>query len=544
MRQGWTGRPTKVTAIRNDREGTGWDSRAAIWWQKWVPGSGPARHAVNPATGETLGTDFRDARVLMSMRPSRGAAAAFEVTMARPAEDRAELLDRIADELMAIRDELVPVVMQETALPQARVEGELGRTTGQLRLFAAEVRAGHWRGLRIDPALPDRQPLPRPDLRLRRIPLGPVAVFGASNFPLAFSVAGGDTASALAAGCPVVAKAHPAHPGTSELVGGAIARAVEKTGLPAGFFSMLHGGPDIGAALVTHPAVKAVGFTGSRAAGLAISAMAAGRDEPIPVFAEMSSVNPVLIFPAALQARATAIAEGLAASVTMGAGQFCTNPGIVLAITPDDSALDTFKQHLAGLIATAAPLPMLTEGIAAAYAAGLDSYAGTTGVTTLARGDSAAYRAPACIFQTDAARFAANPSLQAENFGASSILIVCRSAEEAMEVLRGMEGQLTATLQIDDADLDLARPVIPVLERLAGRILVNGFPTGVEVSHAMVHGGPFPATSDSRTTSVGTLAIDRFLRPVCYQNFPESLLPPELTDSNPTGARRRIDGAY
>ncbi|MEZ5954694.1 MAG: aldehyde dehydrogenase (NADP(+)) [Hyphomonas sp.] len=510
----------------------------------WKLGSGAARRAVNPATGEMLGPDFLDASPEDVATACAAAWSAFEETMDRPAEARAVLLDQIAEELQASRDALIPRVMQETALPQARVEGELGRTSGQLKLFAAEVRAGHWRGLRIDPALPDRQPLPRPDLRLRRIPLGPVAVFGASNFPLAFSVAGGDTASAIAAGCPVVAKAHPAHPGTSELVAAAISRALEKTGMPAGFFSMLHGGAETGAALVRDPTIRAVGFTGSRQAGLAICAMAASRNVPVPVFAEMSSINPVLVFPAAMQARAPAIAEGLATSVTMGAGQFCTNPGLVLAIAPDAAALDLFRARLANAIAAAAPQAMLTEGIAAAYTSGLDTYAAATGVTTLARGEAAEFRAPACFFETDAASFMANPALQAENFGASSILIVCKSAEEAAAVLAGMEGQLTATLQMDAPDTSLARTLIPALERLAGRILVNGFPTGVEVSHAMVHGGPFPATSDSRTTSVGTLAIDRFLRPVCYQNFPADLLPEELTDANPTGSRRRIDGAY
>ncbi|MCA8901728.1 MAG: aldehyde dehydrogenase (NADP(+)) [Hyphomonas sp.] len=507
-------------------------------------GSGGTYHATNPATGEQLDPPFGTASADDVDAACEAAWAAFEATMNQPAETRALFLEAIADELLAIKEDLVPRVIQESALPQGRVEGELGRTTGQLRLFAAEVRAGHWRGLRIDPALPERQPLPRPDLRLRRIPIGPVAVFGASNFPLAFSVAGGDTASAIAAGCPVVAKAHPAHPGTSELVGAAITRAAARTGLPGGVFSLLHGGPDLGGQIVRHPRIKAVGFTGSRQAGMSIFAMAAARPEPIPVVAEMSSINPVILFPGALEARGKAIAEGLAGSIALGAGQFCTNPGLVFAIAPPAETLAGFRQALAEAITATAPQAMLTEGIANAYASGLDTYGATGGVTALAKGGAAERRAPACVFETDARTFLSNPSLQAENFGASSILITCASAEEAIAALKAMEGQLTATLQMEDCDTALASDFVPVLERMAGRILVNGFPTGVEVSHAMVHGGPFPATSDSRTTSVGTLAIDRFLRPVCYQNFPPGLLPDELADANPTGARRRIDGAY
>lgn len=508
------------------------------------PGTGAPNRAMNPACGTLLEPVFQDASEADVDAACSAAWTAFEETMPQPAELRAVLLERIAEELLSIRDTLVPRVMQETALPQARIEGELGRTTGQLRLFADEVRAGHWRGLRIDHALPDRQPLPRPDLRMRRVPIGPVAVFGASNFPLAFSVAGGDTASAIAAGCPVVAKAHPAHPGTSELVGTAISRAVEAVGMPPGFFSMLHGGRSVGEALVRHPSIKAVGFTGSRQGGMAIFAMAASRPEPIPVFAEMSSVNPVLVFPEALQARGAQIAGGLAASVTLGAGQFCTNPGVVLVITSGSDALAAFRTTLAEAISASAAQAMLTDGIAKAYVAGLDDYAHTEGVQVLAKGAESDRLAPACVLETDAAQFLSEPSLRHENFGASSIVVTCRSAGEAMEVLSDMEGQLTATLHLEPGDSTLARPILPMLERLAGRILVNGFPTGVEVSHTMVHGGPFPATSDSRTTSVGSLAIDRFLRPVCYQNFPDNLLPDELQDANPTGARRRIDGAY
>ncbi len=505
-------------------------------------GSGTGHAATNPATGERLEPVFTEASSQDVSDACEAAWAAF-LSLARvDALRRADLLDGIAAELEAIRDTLLPRVMLESGLPQGRVEGELGRTTGQLRLFAQEVCAGHWRGIRIDTAIPDRQPLPRPDLRVRRVPLGPVAVFGASNFPLAFSVAGGDTASAMAAGCPVVAKAHPAHPGTSELVGGAIARAVDACGLPAGMFSLLHGGREVGEALVRHEAIKAVGFTGSRQGGLALSAIAAAREEPIPVFAEMSSVNPVLIFPGALRNRADAIGAGLAGSIAQGAGQFCTNPGVVLVIGDDGNAIDRLRTALGDGIRATAPQAMLTEGILSAYMKGVEELKHAEGVAELAHGEAAELRAPACVFETRASVFAQSPDLQRENFGASSILVRCPTVDDALRVLGGMEGQLTATLQIDAEDHAAAAEIVPALERLAGRILVNGYPTGVEVSHAMVHGGPFPATSDSRSTSVGTLAIDRFLRPVCYQNFPADLLPPELSDTNPTGAMRRVNG--
>jgi len=510
----------------------------------WTNSEGTVFHAVNPACGRTLEPEFREASAGDVGEACAAAWAAFVDAANRPAEVRAVLLETIAAELEAISEPLIERTMAETALPQARLTGELGRTTGQLRLFADEVRAGHWRGRRIDEGLPARTPLPRPDLRMRRIPIGPVAVFGASNFPLAFSVAGGDTASALAAGCPVVVKAHPAHPGASELVAVAIARAVEAAGLPAGFFSIVHGGRETGAALVQHPAIKAVGFTGSRQAGLALTKLANARPEPITVFAEMSSINPVLLFPNALNARAEQMAEGFGASLTMGAGQFCTNPGLALVIGADADAYERFRKTFAEFISASAPQTMLTGGIAAAYAEGLSTIGGLEGVREIARGSDASHCAPACLFETDAGVFAGTPALHAENFGSSSVIVRCASASEAADLLAGMEGQLTATLLLDEADRPEAAMLVPVLERLAGRILINGFPTGVEVCHAMVHGGPFPATSDSRTTSVGTMAMDRFLRPVCYQNFSEDLLPPELHDGNPTGARRRVNGKY
>ena len=471
------------------------------------------------------------------------ADGAFDVYRATSQGDRAAFLERIAPEILDIGDTLIETAQRESGLPRARLEGERGRTVGQLRLFADVVRRGAWQGLRIDPALPDRQPLPRPDLRLRFIPLGPVAVFGASNFPLAFSTAGGDTASALAAGCPVVVKGHPAHPGTGALVAAAISRAVKACSLPAGVFSHLTGpSNDLGAALVQDPHIAAVGFTGSRSGGLALAKLAQGRPVPIPLYAEMSSINPVLLLPHALSARAAALGTAFAGSLTMGAGQFCTNPGLVLAI--EGEGLDAFVAAASAAVSGAPAQVMLTGGISEAYRGGIAALAASAQVETLAQGTpGTGTRGGAALFQTTAAEFLANPVLGHEVFGASSIVVRCRDEPELTTLLRHIEGQLTATLQMDDADEALASRLVPVLERRVGRILVNGWPTGVEVCHAMVHGGPFPATTDARTTSVGSLAIDRFLRPVSYQNFSAALLPAGLRDeARGDGAPRLIDG--
>jgi NADP-dependent aldehyde dehydrogenase len=411
--------------------------------------------------------------------------------------------------------------MLETGLPQARLQGERARTCGQLRIFARTVLAGEWLDVRVDQAQPARQPLPRADLRQRQIPLGPVAVFGASNFPLAFSVAGGDTASALAAGCPVIVKAHSAHPGTSELVGQAIVRAVQQCGLPAGVFALLFGsGREVGQGLVSNPHIKAVGFTGSRAGGLALCHSAQQRAEPIPVYAEMSSTNPVFLLPAALQARGEVLAQGFVASLTQGAGQFCTNPGLLVAV--QGPALEQFVATAAELLQHSAAQTMLTPGIWAAYQDGVDSlsrHASTVAKGVLPTGPN---QCQAQLLRVSAAEYLANPALQAEVFGAAALIVQCRDEAERLQLAEALEGQLTATLQLDDDDIALARSLLPVLERKAGRILVNGWPTGVEVCDAMVHGGPFPATSDVRSTSVGTAAIQRFLRPVCYQDLPDA----------------------
>ena len=405
------------------------------------------------------------------------------------------------------------------------------------------MREGGWLDVTIDPALPDRAPLPRPDLRRRNVALGPVAVFGASNFPLAFSVAGGDTASAFAAGCPVIVKGHPAHPGTGELVARAIRRAAERCGMPEGVFSYLPGTTnELGAALVADPRVKAVGFTGSRGGGLALVRIASERAEPIPVYAEMSSINPVVLFPAAAKARGAALGEAYAASLTMGAGQFCTNPGLVIAL--DGSDLDAFVGAAAATLGQSPAQQMLTPAIHSAFGRGVDALRANDAVETVARGPAGEgeNQAQAALFGTDAAAFAHDPALGDEVFGSSSIVVRAADPAEIAQLVGGLEGQLTATLLFDEADEELVAPLIPLLARKAGRILANGWPTGVEVCHAMVHGGPFPATSDSRTTSVGALAIMRFLRPVCYQNLPDHLLPAALRQDNPYGAPRRVDG--
>jgi NADP-dependent aldehyde dehydrogenase len=378
---------------------------------------------------------------------------------------------------------------------------------------------------------------------MRKVPLGPVAVFGASNFPLAFSVAGGDTASALAAGCPVVVKAHSAHLGTSELVAKAVQQAVADCGLPEGVFSMLIGeGREIGQSLVAHPAIKAVGFTGSRQGGLALMRTAAARKEPIPVYAEMSSINPVFMLPGALAEKGAALAQGFVDSLTLGVGQFCTNPGLAIGLA--GAQLDAFRDAAACALPGKGAGTMLTAGIHKAYLDGVQRRSGIEGVQLVARGSDqgAGCAAQAGLYQCDAATFLANPDLEEEIFGPASLLVSCRDEAEMLAVANHLEGQLTATVHAVASDRSLAAALLPTLERKAGRILFNGFPTGVEVSHAMVHGGPFPATSDSRTTSVGATAIERFLRPVCYQDVPAELLPEPLRDDNPWSLARMVDG--
>ncbi|MGA5536741.1 aldehyde dehydrogenase (NADP(+)) [Mycolicibacterium nivoides] len=506
-------------------------------------GDGPTMYSRNPSTGTNLEPGYPAASAGLVESACRHASqAAVPYRNVAPSE-RATFLDRIADELEQRREKLVTRARSETALGVQRLQGEAGRTVGQLRLFAAELRAGYWTQVRIDPAQPDRAPQPRPDLRQRRIGVGPVAVFGASNFPLAFSTAGGDTASALAAGCPVVVKAHPAHLGTAEIAAEAIAVAARDTGMPPGVFSQIVGeGNETGALLVRDPRIRAVGFTGSRRGGLALLALAQQRPIPIPVYAEMSSVNPVILLPAALAARGSALGEQFAASLTLGAGQFCTNPGLILAI--DGPGLSHFIDSAATAVTDDPGATMLTTAIAKAYQTGSGRTGGLAEVEVLARGsrpDTAA-GAAAQLLRTDAGAFLGNPLLHKEVFGAASTIVVCDDLVELVDVLAAIEGQLTATVHADADDQAAARALMPILEDLAGRIIFNGWPTGVEVGHAMVHGGPYPATTDSRSTSVGTAAIERFLRPVAYQDVPSALLPTELSAPESADVPWRLDG--
>jgi len=461
-------------------------------------------------------------------------------------EQRAQFLRHIADGIEAIKPEIVARAHQETALPEARLQGEAARTINQLRLFAQVVEEGSWSMARIDPAMPDRKPLPRADIRSVLRPLGPVAVFGASNFPLAFSVAGGDTASAFAAGCPVIVKAHSAHPGTSELVAQVIVNSVRACGLPNGTFAVVYGaGAQVGAALVQHPAVKAVGFTGSLGAGKSLMDLAAARPEPIPCFMEMSSTNPMFVLPEALKSRTPQIASGLFGSFTLGVGQFCTKPGLVFL--PRNESADALVAELVTLVKNGSASPMLTAGICKSYKAGIASREGNARVEVLAQpainGGGPVHVGPV-LFQVSAEDLIKDPSLEHEIFGPTTLIIRYTDSEELAKLAQQLEGQLTATLHGTEADILAFGHLISVLENKAGRLVVNGFPTGVEVCHAMVHGGPYPATSDSRHTSVGTQAIYRFVRPVCYQDFPQAALPTELKDENPLGIMRLVDGVY
>jgi alpha-ketoglutaric semialdehyde dehydrogenase len=450
------------------------------------------------------------------------AQEAFETYAELPSGDIAAFLERIADEIVALGDALFATASAETALPADRLRGERARTVNQLRLFAEVVRSGAWKDVRIDPALPDRKPLRRPDLRRTLIPIGPVAVWAASNFPLAFSVAGGDTASALAAGCPVILKVHPGHPKTSKLVAGAIAKAIEVCALPAGVFTVVEGAnPEVSIALVRHPGVKAGAFTGSLRAGRALYDAAAARPDPIPFFAEMGSVNPVFLLPEALSQRHDAIAEGLAHSVNLGVGQFCTCPGLAISIASSD--LEQFAKQLRVRFAQARSVTMLTPGIAAAYCDAVAHLSQIKGVE-VTTGEGPAPR----LFETSGEVFLTNAELRHEIFGPSTIIIRCESQGELESVARGLEGSLTATIHGTDADLRAQSALLKILTRKAGRLIFNGYPTGVEVCAAMQHGGPYPSTTDPRFTSVGTAAIARFARPICYQDFPIEFLPVEL----------------
>jgi alpha-ketoglutaric semialdehyde dehydrogenase len=471
-----------------------------------------------PAHAYCVGT------VALVNRAAEAAEDAFWTYSATSRADRAGFLNAIADEIDARGDAITEVGCAETGLPAARLQGERGRTVGQLRLFADHILKGDYLDRRQDAAQPDRQPAPRPEIVMMQQPIGPVAVFGASNFPLAFSTAGGDTAAALAAGCPVVVKGHSAHPGTAEVVAEAIKAAIEKTGMPKGVFSLIQGGKrDVGTSLVQHALIKAVGFTGSLAGGRALFDLCAQRPEPIPFFGELGSVNPMFLLPGAMAARADALGSGWAGSLTMGAGQFCTNPGIAVVI--DGPEADLFIAAAKNALEKSAAQLMLTAGIAEAYHAGQARFAATSGVETILATESAGREARPNLFEVSGATFAANHDLAEEVFGPLGLIVRAGSLDEMIAIAKGFVGQLTATVHMDPSDMEAARRLRPVLERKAGRVLVNGFPTGVEVVDAQVHGGPYPASTNFGATSVGTLSIRRFLRPVAYQNLPPELLP-------------------
>lgn len=457
----------------------------------------------------------------------RAAEEAFETFGYSSRAERAAFLEAIAEEIDARGEDITEIGAGETGLPKARLVGERGRTVGQLRLFAAHILKGDYLDRRHDAALPDRQPLPRPDLKLIQRPIGPVGVFGASNFPLAFSTAGGDTASALAAGCPVVVKGHEAHPGTAEIVAAAIDAAIKRCGVHPGVFSLVQGGRrEVGTALVQHPLIKAIGFTGSLGGGRALFDLCAQRPEPIPFFGELGSVNPMFMLPEAMAARGEAIAKGWVGSLTMGAGQFCTNPGIVVLIAGPEA--DAFAAAAEQALGAVGPQTMLTEGMANAYRSGATKIAAVDGVRAVLTSTCDLRNATPYLFATTGKDWLANHALGEEVFGPLGMIVTVSDADEMLAVARSLAGQLTTSLHLEAGDAALAARLLPILERKAGRLLANGFPTGVEVADAMVHGGPYPASTNFGATSVGTMAIRRFLRPVCYQDIPVALLPEDL----------------
>ncbi|WP_346839543.1 aldehyde dehydrogenase (NADP(+)) [Microbulbifer sp. SAOS-129_SWC] len=512
---------------------------------KWLEGRSGTFNGVNPATGEDLEPQFTCADEFQVAEAVSAASECFTAFANTTPQQRADFLNACADEIMALGDELLERVSAETGYPRGRAEGERGRTCGQLRLFADWIVDGEYLDARIDTAMPERQPLPRPDLRSFNQALGPVAVFGASNFPLAFSVAGGDTAAAFAAGCPVIVKGHNSHPGTSELVAQAIDKAVQKCGLPGGVFSLIMGaGKTVGAALVQAPGIKAVGFTGSTAGGTALFKLANERPEPIPVFAEMGSINPVVLLPEALKNSAESIAAGFVGSLTLGTGQFCVNPGLVLAVEGD--GLEQFIAATGEALAKVGAGVMLNKNTRQGYQSGVAKLRDQAGVEQVAAGEAAGedggFTCQAGLLTVCAKDFLANRELQEEVFGPMSLVVKCRDRAELLQAIQSLQGQLTGTLQCSESELASYGDLVELLRQRVGRIVVNGFPTGVEVCHSMMHGGPFPAATDARFTSVGTMSIARFVRPICFQNYPQSLLPDALKDSNPLEIPRLVNG--
>ena len=500
-------------------------------------------NAVNPASNQTILPEFHEATTEEINNAVKKAEEAFNVYRNKSGGEKAVFLEAIADEILALGDILIKRCCEESGLPEIRITGERGRTVSQLKLFAGLLKEGSWIDARIETAEPERRPAPKPDIRSMKKALGPVGIFGASNFPLAFSVAGGDTASALAAGCTIVVKAHPAHPGTCEMIANAIRNAVQKTNMPDGTFSMVHGcSAEVGMSIVKHPLIKAIGFTGSFRGGKAIYDAAVQRPEPIPVYAEMGSTNPVFILPGALRERKEEIAKGLTASVTLGVGQFCTNPGLVFYENSED-ALKFQKITINNFIEAAAGT-MLTKGIQKAYESGIESVRKDNVINFLAEGKSAGVEneGTAYLLHAGVGDFLSNEKFEEEIFGPSTLTITANNKSELIKAAKKLRGHLTATLHATEEDLKDYKELIEILERKAGRLIINGYPTGVEVCRSMVHGGPFPATTDSKTTSVGTLAINRFTRQICFQNFPDKLLPDELKNSNPLGIWRLVNG--
>ncbi len=501
--------------------------------------------ATNPNDSTTLPTKFHEATAAEVDHGVRAAAAAFPHYRRKSGKDIGAFLDTVVAELEGLGDALLSLAHDETGLPAARLQSERGRMLNQVRIFAALARDGAFVGARIDRPDAKRQPLPKPDVRAMNIGVGPVVVFGASNFPFAISVAGTDTVSALAAGCPVVVKAHPAHPGTSEMVGRALAAAVAKAGMPSGVFCLLQGaGHEVGLALVRHPETKAVAFTGSLRGGRALFDAAATRPDPVPVYAEMGSVNPVLVLPGAVAERGDKIAAAYVQSMTMGVGQFCTSPGLVLGF--DGEGLDRFLTA-AGIAARAvAPATMLHPGIHRSFTAGVARIENTGGVTVVGRSEAAVNatrtEASCVLFATTADVLDSHPYLAEEVFGPTSTTVRCRDKADLDRIVRGLAGHLVASVHATPADLAEFGDVLALLETKVGRIVWNGFGTGIEVCAAMNHSGPYPATTDAHFTSIGHASVHRFVRPICYQNFPEDALPEALRDRNSLGLHRLIDG--
>lgn len=513
----------------------------------YVTTEGEPFFAINPATGLNLDGDFKKANAENVNDALAIAETAFETYKNIGKDIKAKFLRTIAEEIASLGESLVNRAAAESGLPIGRLQGEVGRTVGQLNLFASLVEEGSWVDAVIDKALPDRQPMPRSDIRRMLIPIGPVVVFGASNFPLAFSVAGGDTAAALAAGCPVIIKAHPAHLGTSALVAGAIITAIVKTGVPKGVFSMLYDdGYEIGAQLVKHPATQAVAFTGSHRGGMALIKLAQKRKKPIPVFAEMGSINPIVFLPQAIAEKAEELSIKYASSITLGAGQFCTNPGLLLTI--ESPGLEKFKYALANAINCVPSATMLTSGIYKNYIQSSEELVKVKGVKLLAQStninESLQNQSIAKLAEISGTDFLANSKFQEEIFGPYSLLVVAKDSAQLQDIIEVLEGQLTITLMAENKEIADYPTLVHKLSEKTGRLILNGVPTGVEVCAAMQHGGPYPASNDSRFTSVGSTAIYRFVRPLAFQDWDNSLLPDELKQSNPLGIFRLIDQTY